>query len=314
MRTEKEMYDLILNTAREDENIRAVLLNGSRTNPAVKADPLQDFDIVYFVDDLSVYKEGGYNVDCDFSKSPLGLPEVSASRALEGKKADIFMGFGEILIMERTDVGELYNENDEEYVCYLMQFKDGNRIDLTITHKSLAEKYALDDRLGAVLLDKDGIMPTLPPPSDFSHHIKRPSRRLFNEVFVEFWWVAPHVAKGLWRGQRLYAHRHLNDIVIGMLTMMLSWYVGTKTEFSVTAGKKGDNLELYLEKDLWHRYLSCYTGTDIDKMWEALFTACGIFEEIGKKTAGSLGYGFDDVTGKSVTEYLHHIKAMPKDA
>lgn len=30
MRTEKEMIDLIMNTAKEDERIRAVIMNGSR--------------------------------------------------------------------------------------------------------------------------------------------------------------------------------------------------------------------------------------------------------------------------------------------
>lgn len=33
MRSEQEMLDLILDTARQDERIRAVILNGSRANP-----------------------------------------------------------------------------------------------------------------------------------------------------------------------------------------------------------------------------------------------------------------------------------------
>lgn len=32
MRTEQEMFDLILNIAKRDERIRAVYMNGSRTN------------------------------------------------------------------------------------------------------------------------------------------------------------------------------------------------------------------------------------------------------------------------------------------
>lgn len=38
MRTEKEMYDLILDIAKNDERIRAIYLNGSRTNPNVPKD------------------------------------------------------------------------------------------------------------------------------------------------------------------------------------------------------------------------------------------------------------------------------------
>jgi len=52
MRSEKEMMGLILNTAREDERIRAVIMNGSRVNPNVKRDCFQDYDIVYVVKDI----------------------------------------------------------------------------------------------------------------------------------------------------------------------------------------------------------------------------------------------------------------------
>lgn len=38
MRTEQEMLDLILNTAKEDERIRAVIMNGSRANKNVSKD------------------------------------------------------------------------------------------------------------------------------------------------------------------------------------------------------------------------------------------------------------------------------------
>ena len=49
MRSEKEMMELILSVARKDERIRAVYMNGSRTNPNVKKDIFQDYDIVYVV-------------------------------------------------------------------------------------------------------------------------------------------------------------------------------------------------------------------------------------------------------------------------
>lgn len=46
MRTEKEMYKLIISIAKSDERIRAVYLNGSRTNPNVPKDIFQDYDVV----------------------------------------------------------------------------------------------------------------------------------------------------------------------------------------------------------------------------------------------------------------------------
>ena len=49
VRTEKEIYDMLLQIAREDERIKAVYMNGSRTNKNVPKDIFQDYDIVYVV-------------------------------------------------------------------------------------------------------------------------------------------------------------------------------------------------------------------------------------------------------------------------
>ena len=63
MRTEQEMFDLILSVASEDERIRAVYMNGSRTNPNAPKDIFQDYDIVYVVTEtLSFINEPIYMV------------------------------------------------------------------------------------------------------------------------------------------------------------------------------------------------------------------------------------------------------------
>ena len=51
MRTEPEMLDLILQTAKILK-VEAVALSGSRTNDQVQKDEFQDYDVVYVVDDL----------------------------------------------------------------------------------------------------------------------------------------------------------------------------------------------------------------------------------------------------------------------
>ena len=52
MRAENEMYDLILKIAKNDSRIKAVYMNGSRTNENVPKDMFQDYDIVYVVEDI----------------------------------------------------------------------------------------------------------------------------------------------------------------------------------------------------------------------------------------------------------------------
>jgi aminoglycoside 6-adenylyltransferase len=55
MRSEKVMLDLILGVAKQDERIRAVYMNGSRTNLNAPKDIFQDYDIVYVVTETSSF-------------------------------------------------------------------------------------------------------------------------------------------------------------------------------------------------------------------------------------------------------------------
>ena len=50
------MLEELLRTAREDAHIRAVLLEGSRTDGAVQPDLLQDFDIAYIVQKTASFR------------------------------------------------------------------------------------------------------------------------------------------------------------------------------------------------------------------------------------------------------------------
>lgn len=55
MRTEQEMFDLILDFARHDERVRIVAMNGSRANPNTPRDAFQDYDIVFVVTEMGSY-------------------------------------------------------------------------------------------------------------------------------------------------------------------------------------------------------------------------------------------------------------------
>ena len=55
MRSEQEILELIRNTARSDDRIRAVIMNGSRTNPNAPRDIFQDFDVVYVVTEVESF-------------------------------------------------------------------------------------------------------------------------------------------------------------------------------------------------------------------------------------------------------------------
>ena len=107
MRSEKEMIDLILDTARKDERIRAVYMNGSRTNPNAPKDLFQDYDIVYVVRETLPFIKDITWIDRFGERLYMQLPEQTG--LLLGYEADLANCYG-----------------------WLMQFTDGNRIDLHV--------------------------------------------------------------------------------------------------------------------------------------------------------------------------------------
>ena len=77
MRNEQEMFDLILQTAKEDDRILAVLMNGSRADPQIKKDRYQDYDIVYVVSELSPFLSDPHWIDRFGKLAILQCPELT---------------------------------------------------------------------------------------------------------------------------------------------------------------------------------------------------------------------------------------------
>lgn len=55
MRSEQQMYDIILGYAESEEQVRLVTLEGSRTNRNILPDEFQDYDITFFVTDMDSF-------------------------------------------------------------------------------------------------------------------------------------------------------------------------------------------------------------------------------------------------------------------
>jgi aminoglycoside 6-adenylyltransferase len=287
MRTEQQMLDLILETARCDERIRAVIMNGSRANPNARRDPFQDFDIVYIVTDVDPFR---HNLDW-------------------------IRRFGELMILQMPEEMGDHPPSGEGFFTYLMQFQDGNRIDLGIFTLSQWRQHGGDkDSLSLLLLDKDGVIEPFPPASDVDYLPTPPTAGQFANCCNEFWWVTPYAAKGLWRQEILYAKQMLDGYGREQLMKMLRWHIGSRTGFRVSPGKMGKYFQKYLEPELWEMLLKTFSDADYGNTWNALCTMCNLFRKVAVPLAEQLGfeYPFDD--DRRVTAHLEYVKALPQDA
>lgn len=285
MRSEQEMLELIVNTASNDPRIRAVIMNGSRANLNAPRDCFQDFDIVYLVTEVEPFKDDPAWID----------------------------RFGELMILQMPEAMQDPPPKNDGSFAYLMQFTDGNRIDLNLF--PLAKLHELGkDSLSPLLLDKDGRFEPFPPPSDCDYLSSPPTAKTFADCCNEFWWVCPYVAKGLWREELTYAKTMCDQVVREPLMKMLTWYVGVKTRFSRSPGKFGKYLKQYLEPELWALLEKTYADASYANTWDALYTMGDLFRVTATRVAAHFGFDYPYGDDARVSAHLRHVRALPRDA
>lgn len=279
MRTEKEMFDLILGVARQDERIKAVLMMGSRANEECPKDRYQDYDILYLVEDVAPF----YN-----------------------NIAWIEEKFGKPAVMQLPELNEnpLLPPDNDGHFTYLCLFEDGNRIDLSVDDKP----YIDDGEPVVILLDKAGILPDIKVNPDY-FHITRPTAGIYRDACNEFWWCLNNVAKGIARDELPYVMEMYNHYVRDMLNQMVEWYIGIHNDFQVSAGKMGKYFKKYLPESLYGMYAKTYSDSDYRHIWQAVFTACELFRVLALEVADFFGYTYNEKEDKNMTRYMEQVRS-----
>lgn len=289
MRNEQEMMHVILNIAKNDERIRAVYMNGSRTNPNVPKDIFQDYDIVYVVTETA-----------SFIKNKKWINQ-----------------FGDLLMMQEPDIYDQSRGSKMDFdrsYGYLMLFTDGNRIDLHIeTEESMLQGYK-SDKLTVPLLDKDNCLPSIPPPTDIDYRVKKTTEAMFLSCCNNFWWCLQNVAKGIWRDELPYAMQMFDYVIRAELDEMVSWWIGTENNYQVPTGKMGKYFKKYLPEPYWDMYKKTYSDGNYENIWDSIFVSCNLFRLLANGIAVSLKFSYPLKDDKNMTHYLEHVRNLPADA
>ncbi|MBD3278746.1 MAG: aminoglycoside 6-adenylyltransferase, partial [Candidatus Aegiribacteria sp.] len=236
------MMELILVFAHGDDRIRVTLLKGSRANPNSEADIFSDYDIANLVSDVEPFRD----------------------------RSRIASIFGPVMIMQTPEDKEWPSPAGDGRYNYNMQLADGNRIDLSFFHIDRAEEIA-QDSLTIVLLDKDDLLPDLPPAGESSYFVVEPTPRLYTDCCNEFFFgLGSHVPKTLWRRDLPLLHRYMDVVLRRPLVMMLGWEAGFESDFRISIGKAGGRLKDYLSGDDWEMFLRTYPDSDIEKICDSL--------------------------------------------
>ena len=288
MRDEKEMMDLIVGIAEKDERVRAVYMNGSRTNPNVERDIFQDYDVVYVVNETISFLNDREWISI----------------------------FGDLTMIQYPYENDIAWGADHDFDCFfaiLMLFKDGNRIDLGIeTIKNALEGFSEDkyDKLTIVLLDKDNLLPKCPLPSDEDLWIKKPTEEQYYAHCNNFWWCLNNVARGIVRDQLPYAMWMYNVVVRDELEKMIEWHIGVVKKFELFVGNKGKLFKKYMSPEIYEMYKQTFSDSDYDNFWKAIFSACNLFKIISLQVGQHFGFTYKKEEETGMMEYLQWIKGI----
>ena len=282
MRSYDEMMSMILSFAETDDRIRAVTMEGSRASKSALHDRYSDFDITFFVTDSRPF-----TTDRDWVRQ-----------------------FGEILILQCPEdwYSHPYDPESRDPFAFLIQFADGNRIDLGIKDLSRIEDERSYDEPRIVLLKKDELPQIVPIPDESVFYVQRPSAKEYFDVCNEFRWVSVYAAKGLCREQLYYAKYAFDQLMMNQFIKMLGWVVGVRHDFSVSVGGYGKYFKKYLTADELARFHGIFPNGEFEDIWEKLFKIYDFFAENAQFVAEKLGFAYDADETARVRAYIEKMR------
>ena len=264
MRTETEMLDVILQTAKTLQ-VKAVAMSGSRACPKAPKDEFQDYDLVYIVEDLD-------NLTSDLSW---------------------LNQFGKRIIEQEVGLGNRR--------LYLMLFEDGNRIDLTLCPKEHMQEWVDSEAGFAVLEDPENLFEAYFPNIE-RYWITPATEKDFEKACNEFWWVSAYVVKGICRKQLIYATDHLYGICQQELLKILAWQVASDRGV-VDIGKNYKYLFNYLPIEKEKEFSALLDFSSLDKITQSLFATMQLFHQEAQSLAQKMGFKYGKEVAEKMIQY-----------
>lgn len=262
----------IIQIAQQDDNIRSLVLYGSRVDRDAVQDRFQDYDLYCIVKDVAELDV------CVFGEPILSfVPSDNYPELFPNKRA------------------------------YLMLFGDDVRIDLTICTLETFCSDRDEKQLMQSLLDKDGTLPHLNGNDNSSYWVTPMNEILFLQTCSEFFWEVQNMVKGLKRDELSYA-MFIRDISLrDMLNRFVDQSIGLRNGFQVGVGTLGKYRKRYMPEREYTMYEKTYLSNSMQDRWDSLICMIDLFSCLGRKIASSCGYSYPESSETVVREYVCRI-------
>jgi len=281
-----DVIDRLVQWAKNQSLVRAMVLESSRASDRASVDILSDFDVLLVVSDTR-----------PFSQDETWLQD-----------------FGKILVLFR-DKGRTHGLTTYNR---LVLYGDGTKIDYIVWPVALLQRVLSASRLPdlldqgyQVLVDKDDLAHRLKPPTYTAYIPKKPTEKEYSALVEEFWWETIYVAKNLWRDELVSSKYNLDFVMkFELLRRLLEWRIELDHNWSWKPGAGGRGLKKYLDSRTWGELASTYVGANVDENWDALFQTTALFRRSAIEVSDDLGYRYPYELEERVSSYLHSISKL----
>jgi len=271
------ILDKILEWAKDNDNIVAVIITGSHSRNDYKVDEFSDYDVELIANDIESLTDSN----------------------------DWIYNFGRVVIIEAFDEGQ-------DYPTRLAIFSDGIKVDFTLASKQRVlnmKKNGLNglyNRGFKVLIDKTGITRQLEKPSGAP--IKQPpTEKEYLDSINEFFFEAAHIPKYLAR-QDLWVVKFRDWTMKEMMLKMLEWYAICEDP-SKDVWNIGSHMKDWLDNETWQELNTVYSKFEAADCWHSLLASITLFRRISKTVGDKFHLQYPDVTDKSISDYiLEHME------
>jgi len=272
MRNLQNELEKLIEFAKNNDNIRALVLQGSFVNPNAPIDDFSDLDPMFFVRNLDEF------ITRDEWKKNFGKP-----------------------ISFFHDEGE-YLDNHKWYTR-LTLYDDGFKLDFGFQLIESA-KHANLMPLYKVYLDKDNIIPKPEVTDERKFYVKKPAEEEFLERINAFFFDSSYVVKALARDE-MFFEKYMEQVLKKKIHKLLEWYIGCKHDFKVNTGAVGRYFKRYLNKEEWNMLLATYPNSNKENCIDALFKAFDLVRYLGEYIAKELDFKYPKQHELDMLSYCH---------
>ena len=266
-------FEPVLQWARQDDHIRALVLTGSLARDDGATDEFSDLDIQVITADVKRFTRDDSWLD----------------------------SLGEVWIRFPLNQDAPYR---------LVWFRGGIKVDFQFLNLSDIRPTALTDEYARgyqILLDKDDLFRDLPPSPRVFPPEPLPTSAALRDAINEFWFEALHVAQFI-RRREFWVVKHRDWTMKQDLLRMLVWHARATGPQPTNTGIIGRGIARWTDDDSNEAIKQIWASWNPTALWGALLLQMDLFRRLSLELHQRLSYEYDDKRHREIEVYIRLMR------